>query len=343
VTAAAQPDPGCSISIAMTTFNGADFLQEQLDSLASQTRAPLELHIGDDGSTDATESIVERFKASAAFPVHFTRNAARLGFGENFIRTALRCSGQWIAFCDQDDVWGPNKLEWAAKCIAAGPADLRLIAHNATVVDETLRERGPLYHYPAGNSVTGRLGLPPEWYSTGFTQIFDAALLRSIPSSRRVSFPWHVHRDAHDVWIALLANCTGSILRSSEQLVLYRRHHATATDQASHGPGRTPFERLGTGYADRAAYLREVAATLRACVRTGCADFGAMLDDAAERLDKHAVLLDRRARAYREPKLADRLAMIARLVRSGAYTGKSPWRFGTARLIKDSLCSLRIL
>src|SRR5688572_16778447 len=107
-----------SISIAMATYNGATFLRQQLDSIAAQTVPPIEIHIGDDGSTDNTESIVAAFATRAPFPVRFFRNDNRLGYGANFIRTAQRCAGEWIAFCDQDDVWSPGKLAWAESRIA---------------------------------------------------------------------------------------------------------------------------------------------------------------------------------------------------------------------------------
>ena len=71
-----------TISIAMTTFNGAAFLREQLDSLAAQTLPPAEVHIGDDGSTDATADIVAAWAAQTPFPVHFHANPRSLGFGK---------------------------------------------------------------------------------------------------------------------------------------------------------------------------------------------------------------------------------------------------------------------
>lgn len=330
------------ISIAMTTYNGAAYLQEQLNSLLAQAVAPFELQVGDDGSTDATQAIVERFSASAPFPVTFVRNERRLGFGENFIQTARRCSGEWIAFCDQDDVWHPGKLKWAEERIESGPSDLMLLAHNATVVDQSLHGGRRLYDYPRRETVTSRLNLPPEWYCTGFTQVFRADLVRSVPSSKRVSFPWHRHRDAHDVWIALLANCTGSILRSDRELASYRRHGSTVTDQGDRR-GRLPLERTGAGYQERAVYLREVAATLRHCVPETRADLASLLENAADLIEHHAELLQLRSRAYSEAKLADRVGNILRLVAAGAYVGRSPWRFGTARLLKDCVSTIGVI
>ena len=68
------------ISIAMATYNGAKYLQEQLESFLSQTRQPDELIVCDDGSGDATLDILERFRQSAPFAVQIHRNETRLGF-----------------------------------------------------------------------------------------------------------------------------------------------------------------------------------------------------------------------------------------------------------------------
>lgn len=98
------------ISIAMTTYNGERFLQEQLDSFLWQTRLPDELVVCDDGSTDRTLEVLEAFAHKAPFPVRVFRNPQRLGFSKNFEKAALMCSGDLIAFSDQDDVWLPKKL-----------------------------------------------------------------------------------------------------------------------------------------------------------------------------------------------------------------------------------------
>ena len=128
-------------SVAMCTYNGARFLKAQLESLARQTVRPVELQIGDDGSSDETIALVKNFASSAPFPVCLHQNPSRLGYGENFIATALRCKGEWIAFCDQDIFGCPRSFQFCAAIIDEGPADLHLIAHDAEVVDESLTAR----------------------------------------------------------------------------------------------------------------------------------------------------------------------------------------------------------
>jgi len=100
-----------SISIVMATFNGAEFLRSQLDSLAFQTLLPIELIISDDHSTDETLQIATSFSKCAPFPVRIYENDSRVGYRANFMRAAALAKGELVAFCDQDDVWMPEKLE----------------------------------------------------------------------------------------------------------------------------------------------------------------------------------------------------------------------------------------
>ena len=99
-----------NISIAMATYNGAKFLEAQLDSIATQTRMPMELVICDDASTDETINII---KAHILAPIiKLVTNPKNLGVVASFKIAASLChSKNYIAFCDQDDIWHNNKLE----------------------------------------------------------------------------------------------------------------------------------------------------------------------------------------------------------------------------------------
>ena len=103
-----------TISVAMCTYNGEKYLREQLESIALQTRLPAELVICDDRSTDSTSEIIRNFADSAPFPVRFNLNPVNLGgatkgITKNFEQASRLCTGDLIAFCDQDDVWLPKK------------------------------------------------------------------------------------------------------------------------------------------------------------------------------------------------------------------------------------------
>jgi glycosyltransferase involved in cell wall biosynthesis len=324
-------------SIAMTTFNGEVFLAEQLDSLAQQELLPSELQVGDDGSTDGTERILRDFAARAPFPVTFHRNETRLGFGENFIQTAMRCSGDWIAFCDQDDVWSPAKLRRCAEEISRSDAPIDLIVHDARIVDENLNPAGLLYGIRS-RAVHPHLSLPPEYYALGFTEVFRADLLTRLPCDLRVSFPWHTHREAHDVWVALVANMVGTICLIPDALVQFRRHGATTTTTGE--PGAEPLRRFaphGREYRDRADYLEEVATVLMRCATAADPSLRSRLETATSKVRYQAGLLRLRSEAYQEPRLERRLRSLWQILKRGGYFGSRGWPFGIARGAKDCL------
>lgn len=322
----------------MATFNGAPFLQDQLQSILDQTLRPAELHIGDDGSTDATEEIVRQFTATAPFEVQFHRNRSPLGYGENFIRTALRCSGEWIAFCDQDDIWCPNKLGRCADEIIQGPPDTALVVHDAEIVGETLERSGRRLYGFRGSAAYPPLSQPPEWYCLGLTQVFRAMLLRDLPSSPRVSFPWHDHREAHDVWISLLANLLGTIRIVPEPLVLYRRHEgATSTTGSNGNPRAAMLGAHGENFGERSAYLNDVAKLLSTYRASATEEVGSKLGIAIEELRQQAAFLELRSTAYTGSTMGVRFRALADLLAGGGYFGRNGWPFGSARLAKDML------
>src|SRR5689334_1932382 len=110
--------PAPRISVAVATYNGAAHIAEQLESITSQSVPPAEVLVGDDGSTDGTVEVVQRFAEGSPVPVRLTVHESRLGYAENFLRTAEQAEGDLIAFSDQDDVWMPDKLKVAADAFA---------------------------------------------------------------------------------------------------------------------------------------------------------------------------------------------------------------------------------
>jgi glycosyltransferase involved in cell wall biosynthesis len=324
-------------SVAMATYNGGAFLREQLASLGTQTLLPAELVVGDDGSSDDTMKILDEFRVVAPFPVSIQRNDRPLGYGENFIRTATRCSGEWIAFCDQDDVWLPGKLSGCAAAVESGPADLRLIVHEAEVVDQNLHPKRLLYGR-TGDVLHPPLSLPPDWFCLGLTQVFSARLIREFPNSPRLSFPWHKHREAHDVWIALLANATGSVLLKAEPLVRYRRHEAAVTGAAKPGQGERLASLLrnsGAQFSQRAEYLRNLALRLNQLAASAPDDnLRQRLSTAGGEVEKYAERMGRRAAVYLAPHPFAAASRVAAFALRGGY-GERPWPIGTARGFKD--------
>jgi glycosyltransferase involved in cell wall biosynthesis len=214
------------ISAALCTYNGERFLEEQLRSIAAQTVLPMELIVYDDQSTDGTPRVIQQFAAQAPFPVHFTRNATRLGIAKNFEQAIRACSGDLIALADQDDRWQPDKLAQLRQIMETRP-NVGAVFTDATLVDEH------------GNSLNRSL-----WQSIRFTQqeqqsvnqgdalpvllkhrvVTGATLLFRASFRERVlpiSELW-----IHDNWIAFIIALFAELHAHPAALIDYRQHTA---------------------------------------------------------------------------------------------------------------------
>lgn len=199
------------ISVAMATFNGAQYLQAQLDSLRSQTRQPDELVVCDDGSRDWTLEILENFRRQVAFPVRIYRNEVNLGYIRNFEKSLLLATGNIIFLCDQDDVWLDTKIERILKEFESRTAAL-VIVNDAELVHEDLRGTGLTV---AGQLVSA--GLEVDQLLLGCCMAFRTEL-------KPLLFPVPHQIHGHDGWINTLGRTLHCRQFVPEVLQLYRRH-----------------------------------------------------------------------------------------------------------------------
>lgn len=121
-------------SIAMSTYNGSEFLARQLDSILSQTRPVDEIVISDDASADRTLEIIDRCR-SAHPEIRWKVLASQhnQGFRMSFRRAIMHCTGDLIFLCDQDDVWLPGKIEKVERVFSQNPQILSLITDFKTI------------------------------------------------------------------------------------------------------------------------------------------------------------------------------------------------------------------
>ena len=212
-----------SISIAMATFNGANFLLDQLNSLAEQTYLPDALWITDDGSTDATQEIINSFAANAPFRVTFVGNHRRLGYGRNFLKAASLAGGDFVAFCDQDDVWLPNKLECVAR--AAKEFAPGLLVHSGRVVDENLNDLGHRFPNIEETTVIESNSKSDHTFFPGFALVVNRRLIRLLGANEMIrNDSLCASAFAHDQWLCKIVGRTSTCMHLSDELVLYRQH-----------------------------------------------------------------------------------------------------------------------
>lgn len=224
ITRVDQSVAGETVAVAMCTFNGAQYLPQQLASIRNQTSLPDELVICDDGSTDDTLAVLSDFAAAAPFPVHIHRNSQRLRFSGNFAKCMSLCSGDIVVLTDQDDEWAPDRITHTRQAFAADPA-LTFTYSDAPLIDGEGREIGSSIYsnfpiMPADRACftegTALLPVIARWgFIYGCTMAFRA-------SHRRLVLPvpetW-----SHDEWISLALSAIGPSHRQPP-VTRYRQH-----------------------------------------------------------------------------------------------------------------------
>ena len=206
----------------MITFQGEKFLREQLESILSQLAATDEVIIADDGSTDATISLIQNFSDAR---IHLIQCESHLGPIYNLERALLQAKGDLIFLADQDDVWLPQKVSVCKQELQ----DSILVLHNAYFY--TQEKNG---NWKCGTTIFEKRkpvhGIFKNWLRNSFTGCCIAfrreLLLRALPFPK--SLPMH------DQWLGLIAEKSKKVRFVNEPLLCYRRHAESATDLLNH-------------------------------------------------------------------------------------------------------------
>lgn len=206
------------ISIALCTYNGSRFLQEQLDTLVNQDYPNQEIIIVDDASTDGTWAILQEY--AIAFPfIHIYQNKQNLGFRKNFEVAIRLCKGQFIALSDQDDVWMLDKLSIMETQIH----DCQLIYHDSAFVGENgqplNKNMSDVVNMYAGDSYKPFLFFNSV---SGHACLFRSTLVPYI-----LPLPTSIY---HDHWIAYVSANVGKVGYIPKALVNYRQHEHAGTN-----------------------------------------------------------------------------------------------------------------
>lgn len=215
--------PGCSpphIAILMGTYNGADYLHEQLQSIAQQAYANWSLWVSDDGSLDHTLDILKDWKTTVhPQQVNLIKGPGQ-GFAKNFL--SLVCNpvikADYYAYADQDDIWLPHKLAHAESMLKPYPASLPALYCSRTMI---IHEDGREYCLSKIKAV--KPSFPNaiiQNIASGNTMVFNNATRELL----RMAGP-NLDIYAHDWWTYLAVMAAQGITVFDEQpSVKYRQH-----------------------------------------------------------------------------------------------------------------------
>ena len=216
-----------SIAILLATYNGETYLKEQIDSLLAQTYQDWHLYVHDDGSTDDTVAIIKGYTEQYPDKVTLLDYPSQGGPCKNFLSMMDRVEATYYMFCDQDDVWIPEKISLSIQEMKrqeeVHPQKPIVVFTDLYVVDEHLNI--------TYDSMWRYTGIHPQYIKTfadtgGHTSIATGCTMLF----NKLSKTCHSHYSPekaimHDCWVCLCTLRDGGIVYGiSKQLVLYRQH-----------------------------------------------------------------------------------------------------------------------
>ncbi|MBN2615549.1 MAG: glycosyltransferase family 2 protein [Bacteroidales bacterium] len=210
------------VDILLSTFNGANYLTELLQSLRSQTYPDWKLIVRDDGSTDNTLDILKAFGEKER--VTLLKDGIRLGPKKSFELLLEKSTADYMLFCDQDDVWLPEKiqhtLEKMQKMEQQFPEQPMLVFSDLVVSDEALNEIHPsLWNYTKVNpeNIHNIYKLLVNNPVVGCTTMINR-------QAKHVVLPIPDEAVMHDWWVALKVSSKGKAVFLREPTIRYRLH-----------------------------------------------------------------------------------------------------------------------
>ena len=230
------------IEILMATYNGEKYLAEQLDSLLSQTEKDFRILIHDDGSSDRTPEIIQEFTRRYSYQIYHISDGVRCGSAvKNFLHLTKFASAEYIMYCDQDDVWLPEKAELSLGSMketesrkgeerpilvfsAYLPVDAQLRPQE-TAGSRILPQNLTLNHLLVQNHISGCVMMCNRALYR-LLGMYDGAILM------------------HDWWAALIASAIGEIVFIPRTTTLYRQHGGNSVGAVDICSFRYRFQKL---------------------------------------------------------------------------------------------------
>lgn len=213
------------VTVLLSTYNGSRFLQQQLNSLHQQTYPDIRILVRDDGSSDSSRIMLDSEQAKGRIDILEGHN--NLGPGLSFfelLKSAASTGTEYVAFCDQDDVWHPEKIAHAVSALTgvtgSGPA---MYCSRSEIVGEHLEHIG----YTEMPRKIGFGNALVENVATGCTIVLNRKAIELVGEH----MPGKVLM--HDWWCYLVLACFGEIIFSASPDIKYRQHGSNTIGIAS--------------------------------------------------------------------------------------------------------------
>lgn len=214
------------VDILLSTYNGEQFLEEQLQSLFQQTFTDWKLIVRDDGSSDKTLDILSKYSQKPNYNIKVLPSRENLGSTLSFAKLLENSDSEYIMLCDQDDFWLPNKIRDSYDHIVQmeknDPGLPHMVYCDLVEVDNSLKTvkesflKGQKIDPSQLNTPTKLLALNPVAGCTTIINKRALDVILPIPSSRVI----------HDQWMAVKIARYGVVSYLNKQMILYRQHQS---------------------------------------------------------------------------------------------------------------------
>lgn len=204
------------ISVCMTSYNGSNYIRQQIESIINQIGEYDEIIICDDASTDDTVQIINSIKDSR---IKLFINSINLGVLRNYSQCLEKAKNDLIFLSDQDDVWMKDKVA-KIKCEFSQNPEITLVLSNAIVIDSNGAQVQPSFLKLTDGQYLGGIRVVDSLIKNkylGGAIAFKRHMLKYI-------LPFPPSLPMHDMWIGIINDIYGKTFHISKPLIQYRRH-----------------------------------------------------------------------------------------------------------------------
>lgn len=205
-----------TVSVLLSTYNGEKYLREQLDSLLVQQGVDLRIIARDDGSKDTTVEILKEYAGKDTRVSFF--EGKNVGPAQSFFDLIMKSpDSDYYAFCDQDDVWDPDKLMIAVSFLEKEDSSKpNMYYSNLRIVDQDLNFYRLSHSEPSIQK--NKYSVLTEDMATGCTVVFNKKCTEYV----RMGTPEYC--SMHDTWIYMICKFFGETVYDFDAHISYRQH-----------------------------------------------------------------------------------------------------------------------
>lgn len=210
------------VCIAMAVYNGEKHIRVQMDSLLKQTYDNIQIVVRDDGSKDGTVSIVQEYAEKYPDKIILLENGGEnLKCPGSFYRIIRDCEkAYYYAFCDQDDYWEPQKIQWAVEKLEAVKKEGKLYLSS---YDYYTEDGQFIRHFPPQKDPIELKEVLYHTPGSGFTIVFDETI------RQRFILQVNPGTEMHDRWLIRAAVCFGTVIYDPRSTARHIRHEEAVT------------------------------------------------------------------------------------------------------------------